>query len=256
VSTERRPIDLNADLGEGFGAYRAGDDAGLLEVVTSANVACGFHAGDPLVMRRTVASAAARGVAVGAHPGYPDLLGFGRRDLAASGEEVTAYVVYQVGALHAFCAAAGTRLRYVKAHGALYNRAARDASTARAIAEGVRLADPSLALLGLAGSEMIRAAEAAGIRAAAEAFVDRAYLPTGELVPRSQPGATLHDADEVAARAVRMAREGTVAAIDGSVLSVRPDSLCVHGDNPEALAIVRAVRQRLEAEGIRVAPFA
>jgi UPF0271 protein len=256
VGDERRSIDLNADLGEGFGAYRAGDDEGLLRVVTSANVACGFHAGDPLVMRRAVAQAAERGVVVGAHPGYPDLLGFGRRDLAASPEEVSAYVLYQVGALSAFCTAAGTRLRYVKPHGALYNRAARDPSTARAIAEGVRLADPSLVLLALAGSEMIRAGEAAGIRVAAEAFVDRAYLPTGELVPRSQPGATLHDVEEVSARAVRMAREGTVTAIDGSVLLVRPDSLCVHGDNPEAPAIVRAVRARLEAEGITVAPFA
>ena len=256
MSEERRSIDLNADLGEGFGAYKAGDDEGLLGVVTSANVACGFHAGDPLVMRRTVERAAERGVAVGAHPGYPDLLGFGRRDLAASGDEVAAYVVYQIGALQAFCAAAGTRLRYVKAHGALYNRAARDATVAQAIARGVRLADPSLVLLGLAGSEMIAAAREAGIRAAAEAFVDRAYLPTGELVPRSQPGATLHDVAEVTARAVRMAREGTVTAVDGTVMDVRPDSLCVHGDNPDALAIVRAVRERLEAEGITVAPFA
>ncbi|MDB4948912.1 MAG: hypothetical protein JWM27_1561 [Gemmatimonadetes bacterium] len=256
MSEPRRSIDLNADLGEGFGAYRAGDDAGLLRVVTSANVACGFHAGDPLVMRRTVADAAAHGVAVGAHPGYPDLLGFGRRDLAASADEVTAYVVYQIGALSAFCAAAGTRLRYVKAHGALYNRAARDASVADAVAQGVHLADPSLVLLGLAGSELVRAGRAAGLRVAAEAFVDRAYLPSGDLVPRSEPGATLHDAAQVAARAVRMAREGTVEAIDGTVLHVSPDSLCAHGDNPDALAIVRAVREALEAAGIAVAPFA
>jgi UPF0271 protein len=256
VNTERRSIDLNADLGEGFGAYRSGDDEALLQVVTSANVACGFHAGDPLVMRRTVHEAVAHGVAVGAHPGYPDLMGFGRRDIAATPDEVTAYVVYQVGALQAFCAAAGTRLRYVKAHGALYNRAARDASIAAAIAQGVRLADPSLVLLSLAGSEMVRAGQAAGLRVAAEAFADRAYLPTGELVPRSQPGATLHDAAEVAGRALRMAGEGTVVATDGSVLEVRPDSICVHGDNPDALAIVHAIRERLRAEGIAVAPFA
>jgi UPF0271 protein len=256
LSAERTSIDLNADLGEAFGAWRAGDDAALLQVVSSANVACGFHAGDPLVMRRTVAEAASRGVAIGAHPGYPDLMGFGRREMAASADEVTAYVVYQVGALQAFCAAEGTRLRYVKAHGALYNRAARDPATAEALAEGVRLADPSLVLLALAGSAMVSAGRAAGLRVAAEAFVDRAYLATGELVPRTQAGATLHDAEQVAARAVRMAREGTVDAIDGTVLNVRPDSLCVHGDNPDAAAIVRAVRERLGAEGIRVAPFA
>jgi UPF0271 protein len=254
--TTRRTIDLNADLGEGFGAWRAGDDDGVLARVSSANVACGFHAGDPLVMRRTVEAAAARGVAVGAHPGYPDLLGFGRRDLAASPEEVTAYVVYQVGALSAFCAAAGTRLRYVKPHGALYNRAAVDEATARAVAEGVRLADPSLALLGLAGSRLVRAAEEAGLRAAAEAFVDRGYLADGTLVPRGRPGATLHEADAVAARAVRMVRDGVVEAADGTSLSVAPDSLCVHGDNPDAPAILAAVRAALERAGIGVAPFA
>jgi UPF0271 protein len=256
VSESRRSIDLNADLGEGFGAYRAGDDEGLLRVVSSANVACGFHAGDPLVMGRTVREAAARGVAIGAHPGYPDLRGFGRRDLAATPEEVTAYVLYQVGALQAFCAAAGTRLRYVKAHGALYNRAARDSATAAAVAEGVRLADASLVLLSLAGSEIVRAGKDAGLRVAAEAFADRGYLPSGELVPRSQPGATLHDAGAIAERALRMAADGTVVASDGSVLRVDPDSICVHGDNPEALAIVGAIRERLEREGIAVAPFA
>jgi UPF0271 protein len=249
-------IDLNADLGEGFGAWRAGDDDALLALVSSANVACGFHAGDPVVMRRTVEAAAARGVAVGAHPGYPDLLGFGRRDLAASPEEVTAYVLYQVGALAAFCAAAGTRLRYVKPHGALYNRAARDPATARAVAEGVRLADPSLVVLGLAGSHLVRAAEEAGLRAAAEAFVDRGYLADGSLVPRGQPGATLHDADAVAARAVRMVREGAVTAADGAEVVVRPHSLCVHGDNPDAPAILAAVRAALAGAGIAVAPFA
>ncbi|HET6764373.1 MAG TPA: 5-oxoprolinase subunit PxpA [Longimicrobiaceae bacterium] len=256
MAPERNSIDLNADLGESFGAWRAGDDDAVLAVVTSANVACGFHAGDPVVMRRTVAAAADRGVSIGAHPGYPDLMGFGRREMAASPDEVTAYVMYQVGALHAFCTAAGVRLRYVKAHGALYNRAGRDPATAAALAEGVRLVDPTLALLALAGSEMVRAGQASGLRVAAEAFVDRAYLPTGDLVPRSQPGATLHDVDVVSARAVRMAREGTVEAIDGTVIHVAPDSLCVHGDNPDAAAIVRAVRDRLRAEGIAVAPFA
>lgn len=252
----RRTIDLNADLGEGFGAWRAGDDDAVLALVSSANVACGFHAGDAVVMRRTVEAAVARGVAVGAHPGYPDLQGFGRRDLAASPDEVTAYVVYQVGALAAFCAAAGTRLRYVKPHGALYNRAARDEPTARAIAAGVRMADPSLVLLGLSGSWLVRAAEQAGLRAAAEAFVDRGYLADGTLVPRGQPGATLHDADAVAARAVAMVRDGVVAAADGTPVPVRPDSLCVHGDNPDAPAILAAVRAALEREGIGIAPFA
>ncbi len=250
----RRTVDLNADMGEGFGRYRMNDDA-LLATVTSASIACGFHAGDPVVMRETVASAAARGVTIGAHPGYPDLVGFGRRDLAATAAEVEAMVVYQIGALQAVCAAAGTRLRYVKPHGALYNRAARDIATADAIARAVRSVDSSLALLGLAGSALIGAAERAGIRAASEAFVDRAYGADGTLVPRSEPGAVLTDAAEVAERALQMVGDATVVAIDGSVVDVRAESLCTHGDGENASVILRTVRSRLEQAGVIVAPF-
>jgi len=247
-------VDLNADMGEGFGRYRL-EDAALLDVVTSANIACGFHAGDPVVMRQTVMQAARRGVAVGAHPGYPDLVGFGRRELAASPEEIEAMVVYQVGALHAVCAAAGTRLRYVKPHGALYNRAVHDVAAADAIARAIRSVDASLALLALAGSEMLAAATRAGVRGVSEAFVDRAYRDDGALVPRSARGAVLTDSREIAERALRMVQTGTVRSIDGRDIAVRAESLCTHGDGANALAIVRTVRERLEQSGVRIAPF-
>lgn len=248
-------IDLNADLGEAFGRWRL-DDAAMLEVVTSASIACGFHAGDPRVMRETVAAASARGVAIGAHPSYPDLVGFGRRELAATPAEIEADVIYQIGALAGVCAAAGAPLRYVKPHGALYNRAARDAAAAAAIVRAVRGVDASLVLLALAGSEMVRAAEHAGVRVAREAFVDRAYRADGTLVPRTEPGAVLGDVVMVAERALRMVRDHEVQAMDGTVLHVEPDSLCAHGDGPEALALVSAVRARLDAAGIGIAPFA
>jgi 5-oxoprolinase (ATP-hydrolysing) subunit A len=249
-------IDLNADLGEGFGSYRLGDDRALLALVTSANIACGFHAGDPLTMRETVAVAAANGVAIGAHPGYPDLLGFGRRELAATPAEITAYVIYQVGALQAVCHAAGTRLRYVKAHGALYNRAVADRAAADAIATGVRSVDPDLSLLGLAGSELLAAARAAGLRAASETFADRAYARDGSLVPRSEPGAVLRDVDAVVARAIRLVTTGRVTSIDGHELQLQAHSLCVHGDTPGALSLLRALRQELTSVGVTIAPFA
>ncbi len=249
-------IDLNADLGEGFGRYRLESDAELLALVSSANVACGFHAGDPLVMRETVSRAVARRVVIGAHPSYPDLLGFGRRDLAASPEEIEAYVVYQVGALAAFCGAHGTKLSYVKPHGALYNRAARDGGAARAIARAIRSVDPTLILLGLDGTSMLTEAAAEGIDVAREAFVDRAYQPDGHLVPRTQPGAVLDDIPSIVERAVRMVTERFVIAIDGTRRIVRPDSLCVHGDGSHAVAIVRALRERFDTLGIDVAPFA
>lgn len=248
-------IDLNADLGESYGRWTL-DDAALLDVVTSANVACGFHAGDPLTMRGTVALAAGRGVVIGAHPSYPDLIGFGRRELAASSEQIEADVLYQIGALQGVCAAAGTRVRFVKPHGALYNRAARDRVAADAIVAAVRAADPTLVVLALAGGELVRAAERAGLRAVAEAFVDRGYRADGTLVPRGDPGALLDDADAVAARALRMVRDGVVQAVDGTDVPVAPGSLCTHGDGPLALALARAVRRRLEGAGIRVAPFA
>ena len=248
-------IDLNADLGEGFGRWRVADEAEVLPLVTSASIACGFHAGDPVIMRRSVALALRHGVAVGAHPGYPDLLGFGRRDLAASPEEVTAYVLYQIGALGAVCRAEGAALRYVKPHGALYNRAAVDAGVADAVADGVRLADPSLVLLGLAGSALVTAGQRAGLRTAAEAFADRAYLADGTLAPRGRPGAVLTDEEAVVRQALTIVRDEHVRTLDGSVYPLRASSLCVHGDNPHAPALLRALRERFAAEGITVAAF-
>ncbi|HSY83040.1 MAG TPA: 5-oxoprolinase subunit PxpA, partial [Gemmatimonadaceae bacterium] len=246
-----RTVDLNADMGEG-----CGNDATLAGLVTSANVACGFHAGDPMTMRATVDAAVRAGIVVGAHPGYPDPRGFGRRDLAASPAEITADVLYQIGALQAVCHAAGTRVRYVKAHGALYNRAAKDVAAATAIAEAVRLADPSLVLLCLAGSLMIDVARDAGLVAAREAFADRAYTADGSLVSRSVPGSVLTDPGVVAARAVRMVTTGEVETLDGAMIRLQSDSLCVHGDTPGALEIVRAVRRALTERGITLRPFA
>jgi len=247
-------IDLNADLGESFGHYRL-DDTPLLGEITSANVACGFHAGDPVEMRAMVRAAVAHGVVIGAHPGYADRQGFGRRDLAATPDEIAADVIYQLGALSAVCAAAGTRVRYVKPHGALYNRSARDATVAHTIAAAIRDVDPSLTLLGLAGSESIRAAERVGIPIAREAFVDRAYQSNGMLVPRDRPGAVLHDVSAIATRAVRLVREGRLHSIDGADLALTADSLCTHGDGSHALEIVRAVRAQLEAAGVRIVSF-
>lgn len=248
-------IDLNADLGEGFGAWPAPADAELFPLISSASVACGFHAGDPGRMRDSAALAARHSVVVGAHPGYPDLLGFGRRDLSATAREVADYVAYQTGAMMACAGAAGARVRYVKPHGALYNRAVRDPEIARAIAEGIRAADPGLALLGLAGSPLMAAARDTGLRGVPEAFLDRGYQRDGSLVPRGAPGALLDDPEAAAARAVRIVREGAVDAADGTVLRVQAESLCVHGDGARAVAVLRAVRTRLALEGITVAPF-
>jgi len=248
-------VDINADLGEGFGNYQIPGEDEILSLVTSANIACGFHAGDPLVMQRTVAAAAGRGVTIGAHPGYRDLAGFGRRELAATPAELAADVTYQVGALDGFCRAAGVRTRYVKLHGALYHRAARDRDLAKALAYALRQLDSELVVLGPEGSALLLAASETGLDVAREAFVDRAYLPDGRLVPRGEPGAMLEDVDQVAERALRMVQDHYVVAIDGTRCIVRADSLCVHGDGPNAVAIVRAVRQRFEVEGITLAPF-
>lgn len=248
-------VDLNADMGEAFGAYRLGDDAELMKHITSANVACGLHAGDPVVMARTVALAAQAGVGVGAHPGYPDLQGFGRRAMAMSPDEVEAFVMYQVGALWAFCRAAGVALRHVKAHGALYNQAVHDAALADAIARAVARVDGGLVLVGLAGSELLRAGERAGLRVASEVFADRGYNPDGSLVPRGRPGAIINDPDAVAARVLRMVREGRVTASDGSDLEVRADTVCFHGDTPGAAVLVRRVREELTRAGVAVAPM-
>ena len=241
-------IDLNCDLGESFGRYRLGDDAAMMQWITSANVACGFHAGDPQVMAETVALAVKHKVALGAHPGYPDLQGFGRRQMALTPDEVTQIILYQLGALAAFAKAAGVPLAHVKPHGALYNFAARDQATAEAIASAVAAFDPNLILVGLAGSKSIEAGEQAGLQVANEGFPDRAYLPSGELMPRSQPGAVITEPEAVAANAVRLAREG----ISVAGKKVRIDTLCLHGDNPQAAANAKRVRQSLEEEGIIV----
>jgi UPF0271 protein len=250
-------IDLNADLGESFGAWRMGDDEALLEHVSSANVACGFHAGYPQVIDRTVALAVRAGVAVGAHPGHHDLRGFGRREIAVLPSEVEADVLYQAGALLAFARSHGTRLAHLKPHGALYNQAARDEPLARAIARAAARLGGGVALVGLAGSEALRTAAATeGVRFAAEAFVDRAYDACGRLVPRSQPGALVVDPAEAAERARRIVGDGRLSSIDGRPLQLRADTLCVHGDGPQALAIARAVREALERDGVRVAALA
>lgn len=249
-------LDLNADVGESFGAWSLGDDEGLLASVSSVNVACGFHAGDPRVIDRTVARAVAAGVAVGAHPGYLDLRGFGRREQAADPEEVEADVLYQVAALDGVCRAHGAALRHVKPHGALYNQAARDETLARAVARGVARLSRDLVLVGLATSRAMRAAAAAeGLRFAGEAFADRAYASDGALVPRREPGALLLDPAQAAAQALRLAQEGAVVARDGTLVRVEARTVCVHGDTPGAAALARAVRATLEAAGVRVGPL-
>ncbi len=247
-------IDLNADVGESFGAWSLGDDEGLFASVTSVNVACGFHAGDPRVMDLTVARARAAGVAVGAHPGYFDLRGFGRRALDADPVEVEADVLYQVGALDGFCRAHGVPLRHVKPHGALYNQAALDDSLAHAIARGVARYRRDLVLVGLATSRPMRAAAAEhGLRFAGEAFADRAYEADGTLVARREPGALLRDPAVAAAQALRLTQAGEVVARDGSRVQIEAQTLCLHGDTPAAALIARAVRATLEAAGVQVA---
>lgn len=249
---QAQPIDLNADVGESFGAYALGADAALMPVITSANVACGFHAGDPGVMRETVALAREHGVAIGAHPGFADLAGFGRREMGLTPREVEDLVVYQIGALAGVAAAHGLTLQHVKPHGALYNMAARDAALADAIARAVASVDRSLVLFGPPASQLIRAARRRGLRAACEAFADRAYEADGSLVPRSEPGAVVHDPRVVGARAVEMARDRTVAARDGTRVALQVDTICVHGDTPDAARLASEVRQALEGAGVEV----
>jgi UPF0271 protein len=248
-------IDLNADLGEGFGAWRLGDDAALLEVVTSANVACGFHAGDPATMARVCTAAAARGVAIGAQVSYRDLVGFGRRRIDIAPDDLYADVLYQLGALDAFARAAGTAVRYVKPHGALYNTAADDADQAAAVVRAIVAYDASLPLLGLPASEHARAAHAADLPFVAEAFADRAYTPDGRLVQRSEPDAVHHDTARVVEQAISLARDQRVRAVDGSEIAVDAQSLCLHGDTPGAVEHARAVRAALADLGIELAPF-
>ena len=248
-------IDLNSDLGEGFGRWDLGDDRELLSIVTSANIACGFHAGDPAVMSRTTADAAARGVAVGAHVGYRDLAGFGRRFMDIPPADLTADILYQLGALSAFTRSADDRIRYVKPHGALYNALVHHEEQAAAVVAAVRAFDPDLPVLGLPGSRFLDLAEKAGTPTYREAFADRAYTREGTLVSRREPGAVLHSPEEIAERCLRIARREPVTAVDGSEILIEADSLCVHGDTPEAVAIARTVAEQLCAGGITPAPF-
>jgi len=248
-------IDLNADLGESFGAWRLGDDAAMLEVVTSANVACGFHAGDPLTLARTCAAALERGVVVGAQVGYRDLAGFGRRFIDATHAELRADVLYQLGALDAMCRVAGGRVSYLKPHGALYHAVLDHEGQAQAVVDAVLAYDATLPILGLTHGCLYAAASAAGLRVVPEAFADRAYTPDGRLLSRRQAGAVLHDADEVATRMVRLATTGELAAYNGNVVAVQADSICTHGDSPGAVAMARAVRAALEGAGVAIRPF-
>jgi UPF0271 protein len=248
-------IDLNADLGEGFGVWQLGDDAGLLRVVTSANVACGFHAGDPVTMRRICTQAVAGGVAIGAQVGYRDLAGFGRRRIEMPAAELTAELIYQLGALDGFARSAGDRVRYVKPHGALYNTAADDAGQAAAVVAAVVAYDRRLPLLGLAASALAAAAERQGVAFVAEAFADRGYTALGRRVGRDQPGALLTEPAAVAERAVSIARDGVLQSVDGTALPVDAASICLHGDTPGAVRLARAVRTALLGAGITLAPF-
>lgn len=248
-------IDLNCDLGESFGAYTIGMDAEILPYITSANIACGYHAGDPLVMQKSVMLCKKCGVQVGAHPGLPDLQGFGRRRMAVTPAEAEAFVMYQVGALKAFCDAAGVPLHHVKPHGALYNMAAKDPALAAAICRAVQAAAPGAVLLALSGSEMLKAAQTLGLPTASEVFADRGYQPDGTLVPRGTTGALITDEDAAVARVLQMAKQGTVQAVDGSTVALRADSVCVHGDGPKALAFVQTLAASLPAAGVKVKAF-
>jgi len=245
-------IDLNSDLGESFGPWLMGQDAALMDSISSANVACGFHAGDPGAMRATIALAREKGVAIGAHPGFQDLVGFGRRELKATPAEVEDLVLYQVSALAGMASAQGVRLQHVKAHGALYNMACRDRALADAIAKAVAAFDRSLILFGLPNSELLRAGEAAGLSVAAEVFADRAYDPDGSLTSRTKPGSVIHDTPKVVERAIKMVRDKQVIAVTGSTIALQADTMCLHGDTPGAAALAREIRRGLESAGIRI----
>jgi UPF0271 protein len=250
-----REIDLNCDVGESFGAYKLGLDEEIIKHVTSVNIACGFHAGDPVVMQRTIKLAKTYGVKVGAHPGYPDLPGFGRRNMAMAPAEVKSCLIYQIGALQAFARVEGLELQHVKPHGALYNMAVEDAKLARAIAEAVRSLDERLILVVLAGSAWVDIAGEQGLRVAREAFADRAYSADGSLVPRSQPGAVINDKREVAERVVHLIEEGRVKAITGEDITIKADTICLHGDTPGVLELAIHLRGVLQDRGIDVAPL-
>ena len=251
-------IDINCDMGESFGAYKLGLDEEVIKYITSANIACGYHAGDPLVMERTVSLAKNYGVSAGAHPGFPDLMGFGRRNIDATLAEIKGYVTYQIGALQAFAKAQGLKVEHVKPHGALYLMAVEDEKISEAVVEAIKNVDKDLifiALAGAKGEKMTKIGESIGLRVAYEAFPDRAYSPEGTLVSRRQPGAVIRDPDVVAQRALKMAKEGKVVAIDGTEINLRPETLCVHGDTPGAVNLVKKIRQTLTEENVEVIPL-
>lgn len=247
-------VDINCDMGESYGRWALGADADVMPFISSANIACGAHAGDPAVMRHTLRLAREHGVACGAHPGFADIAGFGRREIPIGGSEATDLVLWQIGALEAIARSDGMSLRHVKAHGALYNMAARSEALADAIARAVAAFDRTLIFFGLAGSGMLDAGRRAGLSVAAEGFADRAYEADGSLTPRSLAGSVIHDVDEVVARAVRMVRDSRVVARNGAEIVLKVDTLCVHGDTPGAARLARALRQGLEAAGVQVAP--
>jgi UPF0271 protein len=255
VVASRSTIDLNADLGESFAVWRLGDDDAMLDLVTSANVACGFHAGDPVGLARTCRAAAQRGVRIGAQVGYRDLAGFGRRYIDVAADDLTADVIYQIGALQALAHAAGATVSYVKPHGALYNTIVTDRGQAGSVARAVHAVDPGLPVLGLDGSVFFEEAASLGLRTVPEAFADRAYRPDGQLVSRREAGAVLQDPREIAERVATMVTSGRVTAVDGSLIPVRVESVCVHGDSPGAVQIASAVRKRILADGVELAAF-
>lgn len=248
-------VDLNSDLGESFGRYTIGSDDRIIPLITSANIACGFHASDPVVMMKTVNMVKKAGTGAGAHPGYPDLMGFGRRNMNVSHEEAKSYTLYQISALGGMCKAAGVKLSHVKPHGAMYNMAGKDYELSKAICEAIKEYDPSLIVMGLAGSQMVKAARDMGLKTAEEVFADRAYEEDGSLVARSKPGAMIEDEDEAIARVVRMIKEGKVQAITGNDIDIKADSVCVHGDGEKALLFVEKIRKALTDEGIEICPL-
>ncbi|WP_455273890.1 LamB/YcsF family protein [Rhizobium herbae] len=248
-------IDLNSDLGESYGTWSMGEDETMLGIVSSANVACGFHAGDPAGIWKTVKAAAEKGVSIGAHVSYPDRVGFGRRDMDVTSGELIADVIYQIGALKGMATAAGTTVGYVKPHGALYNRIAHDPKQGQAVIDALKAIDPALVLMGLANAPILKLAQASGLKTVAEAFADRAYTPDGQLVSRREPGAVLHDTQLIARRMLQLARQGTLEAIDGSTIKIDAQSICVHGDSPGAVAIAQEIRRAFEADGITVRSF-
>ncbi len=248
-------IDLNSDLGESFGAYKIGRDKDIVPLVSSANIACGFHAGDPTVMANTVQLCKQNGTAVGAHPGFDDLQGFGRRNMSISCQDAKNIIIYQIGALDAFCRANGLKMQHVKPHGALYNMAAKDEKLSDAICQGIYEYDPSLILMGLANSQMIESAKKIGLPYASEVFADRAYEDDGTLVARTKPGAMIEDEDEAVERVVTMIKTHTVKTVSGKTIEITPDSVCVHGDSEKALAFVEKIRKTLISEGVEIAPL-